>query len=142
MKDKRTWQKVLLNSAWGGVTGAIYGNWINDSLGRNLALNVGAGAVGGGLIGGLVGGGLGAFNNEAGKGLLWGAGIGVVGGGTLGLLSGGIDHLIRTAMPFSPMVNGAILGAASGPLTILAESVIEAFQNRKKEAPKEEPPKA
>lgn len=142
-KEKETkrpsWQRVLVHTALGAASGAVYGNWLNNSFSRNLALNVGIAAGAGGAVCGLVGAGIGAFNNEAGKGFLWGAGIGVVGGAALGALDASIDHLIRSAMPFSPAINGAILGGISGALSTPAESLFDQINALRKQKEADKP---
>ena len=137
---KPTWQRVLVHTAIGAASGAMYGNWLNGSFSRNVALNVGLAAGGGALICGALGAGAGALEGgKAGQYFLLGAGVGAAGGAVLGLAEASIDHLVRSMMPFSPAINGAILGGISGALSTPAESLFDQIRELKNQKDADKP---
>lgn len=108
-----TVSRVAINTLKGAVGGAVCGHFISSSKGRSIGFNAAAGAaVGGGLLG-LGGAFVGALAGDkaakyGGTGLV----VGAAAGGALGAAGGYVDYLLNSALPWTPAINGAVLGAS------------------------------
>jgi hypothetical protein len=106
-----TISRVAINTLRGAVGGAICGHFIDSNKSRSVGMNAAMGAAVGGVACGAIGTAFGAF---AGKPLEYGGGgllVGAAAGGALGAAGGYVNYVLNSALPWSPAVNGAVLGA-------------------------------
>jgi hypothetical protein len=102
---------VAMRTIQGAVFGAIGGHVISGNKARSIGLNAALGAAigGGGLgVGGLI---VGALSGD--KALKYGGTGLLVGGLTGGVLGAGVgyaDNWLNSALPWTPAINGAVIG--------------------------------
>ncbi len=103
---------VAMRTVHGAVFGAIGGHLISGNQARSIGMNAALGAsLAGGLCG--LGGALwGALEGDkalkyGGTGLL----VGGAAGGAVGAAVGYADNWLNSALPWTPAINGAVLGA-------------------------------
>lgn len=107
-----------LNVAYGAGTGALFAHLTAGNPAATLVANAIPVAIGATVIGGMVGGFAAMVAAKNGKSgtkafLLWGGGTALGVGATLAGAAY-VGHKVLTAMPWTPAVNGAVLGAAGG----------------------------
>jgi hypothetical protein len=121
---------VLRNAAVSAGFGALTGQFIDSHQGRSVGLNAFAAAGVGGVIVGLPTALFtGLATSDSSKALKYGA-IGFAGGaaagGVLGAVAGQVNYLLNHALPWSPAINGAVLGGgfslASGVTSLVRQA--------------------
>ena len=129
-KKPATVTSVLRNAAISAGFGAISGHFIDSHQGRSIGINAAALAGVSGLVIGLPTALItGLATNNGAKALQYGA-IGFVGGaaagGVFGAVAGQVNYLLNHALPWSPAVNGAVLGGglslATGVGTLISQA--------------------
>lgn len=121
-----TWSKLALRTAYGAGAGALCGKYIDGNRHTSVTYQVTSNAIGFGVGAGLLGGVLGIFEGhpirDGAIGLAGGAAVGA----GIGYLQGNINYLLNSALPWSPAINGAVLGGGG---TLVSGLVQMAYQH-------------
>ena len=106
--------KIVLNTLYSAGAGALAGHYIHGSDARSTTYGAIAGGVIGSGVGALAGGGYGWLKDSENTKMwsLGGAAVGGAAGAAIFGLVGHIDHVINSALPWSPAVNGAVIGGS------------------------------